>query len=436
VLFTADVDAAWRANPVAWSLAGLDAFDGQDWTVSNEFRIAGTAIAPSFGLPGAQSTAALHIDALEGPWIPTFGVVTGLSPASLRVNSASGAVLDAQTLRAGAYSVTAILPTLGLDALRNASIASGTASLTSVPGCFPEELRASASSAAMARALPSQQALAVEDVLARSGSFTIDPDLAASRSCGSLQAFAAQRVGTPTQFAQAYVLMARSVGLPARLMTGFRPGTLDTDRGTTTVHLSDFTVWPEVQFNEVGWVAFDPTPRDSTAPAATPAAKAVEELRQADPQRPSNPELPTDDAPLPSTSTSRNVWPVVVAAVVGAVLIVFLIARIAPRRLRRWKRRRHDDANERALGAWHELLDRLMKRNLASSSMTPSEVTARVATASLTAAASVERLGRIADSATYASSPISEAEADEAWRSVTVALRALPRRPRSLDASR
>jgi len=75
------------------------------------------------------------------------------------------------------------------------------------------------------------------------------------------------RIGYCQQFSGAMALMLRMVGVPARVATGFAPGTpLSSGRGFEVTDL-DAHSWVEVYFNGIGWVPFDPTP--AIAPAST-----------------------------------------------------------------------------------------------------------------------------------------------------------------------
>lgn len=61
-------------------------------------------------------------------------------------------------------------------------------------------------------------------------------------------------------FASSMVLMARSVGLPARYATGFYARPTEMDRNNViAVRESDSHAWAEVFFEDAGWVVFDPT---------------------------------------------------------------------------------------------------------------------------------------------------------------------------------
>lgn len=67
------------------------------------------------------------------------------------------------------------------------------------------------------------------------------------------------RLGWCEQIASSLVVMARSVGVPARLATGYVPGEWDALSGRFIVREQDAHSWAEVWFPEVGWVPFDPT---------------------------------------------------------------------------------------------------------------------------------------------------------------------------------
>jgi transglutaminase-like putative cysteine protease len=67
------------------------------------------------------------------------------------------------------------------------------------------------------------------------------------------------RVGWCEQVASSLVVMARSVGIPARLATGFVPGRRDALSGEFVVRERDAHAWAEVYFPGIGWQPFDPT---------------------------------------------------------------------------------------------------------------------------------------------------------------------------------
>src|SRR6266498_2431260 len=60
-------------------------------------------------------------------------------------------------------------------------------------------------------------------------------------------------------YATSMVVMARSIGLPARLVTGYASGTYVPTTATYIVHAAEAHSWPEIYFSGIGWVEFEPT---------------------------------------------------------------------------------------------------------------------------------------------------------------------------------
>lgn len=78
--------------------------------------------------------------------------------------------------------------------------------------------------------------------------------------------FLKTKTGYCVQFATGMVMLARASGIPARIAIGFLPGTLD--KGVYKVKAADAHAWPELYFEGVGWLRFEPTPpsRSGQAP--------------------------------------------------------------------------------------------------------------------------------------------------------------------------
>jgi transglutaminase-like putative cysteine protease len=62
-------------------------------------------------------------------------------------------------------------------------------------------------------------------------------------------------------FASALALMARSRGIPARVVSGYRGGDLSPIDRAYSVRASMAHLWVEAYFNGLGWVRFDPSPQ-------------------------------------------------------------------------------------------------------------------------------------------------------------------------------
>lgn len=69
-----------------------------------------------------------------------------------------------------------------------------------------------------------------------------------------------KRAGHCEYFASAMVVMLRTLGVPARYVTGFLPGEFNDLAQDYIVRASDAHSWVEVYFPTYGWITFDPTP--------------------------------------------------------------------------------------------------------------------------------------------------------------------------------
>lgn len=80
-------------------------------------------------------------------------------------------------------------------------------------------------------------------------------------------------VGFCEQFASATAVMLRTLGIPARVVAGYTPGTRNPFTGYHEVRGSDAHAWVEVWFPTVGWYEFDPT--FDVPPAVTQASDLI-----------------------------------------------------------------------------------------------------------------------------------------------------------------
>lgn len=69
-----------------------------------------------------------------------------------------------------------------------------------------------------------------------------------------------KRAGHCEYFASAMVVMLRTLGIPARYVTGFLPGEFNDLAQDYIIRASDAHSWVEVYFPPYGWITFDPTP--------------------------------------------------------------------------------------------------------------------------------------------------------------------------------
>jgi hypothetical protein len=104
---------------------------------------------------------------------------------------------------------------------------------------------------------PYQKAVAIQNYLRVNESYNLQPPAGPGNQ---LERFLfVTHAGYCQQFAAAFALLARIDGLPTRVAVGTTPGQLiqgDTYQVTT----ADIHSWPEVLFDGLGWVRFEPTP--------------------------------------------------------------------------------------------------------------------------------------------------------------------------------
>lgn len=117
------------------------------------------------------------------------------------------------------------------------------------------------------------QALALQQYLRDPMNFRYDTTVTPNGS-DSISEFLDSGEGFCVQFASTMVVLARALGIPARLAVGFLGGEATPD-STYVVRGSDAHAWPELYFADSGWVRFEPTPAVQTGAAPAYAVPAT-----------------------------------------------------------------------------------------------------------------------------------------------------------------
>lgn len=449
VLFTAQVGSAWDRLRPFWSLVSYDDYNGATWAGQAQ------AVAVGYQVPGKRpstasvSPVALETENLAGVWVPIPGPVHKVNRVGLGYAAASRELVDPSGVDGKHYQLEVYLPNYRVESLRAAAVPEGSAAadLVSVPSCVTPELSTLAHNVSAGAHLPIQQAVALERVLSTKSGFALDNNAPQGDSCARISQFLLHdHVGTADQFATTFVLMARSIGLPARLVVGFEPGTVSNGGRFVTVTGGDAFVFPEVELAHVGWVPIDATPKGGAESGKGLSQTQLAEIEHAGQPTPatSNPTL-HHHHPAPVATRHQPVhhgsgFPVLLAVAIPlGVLALVVIGLLSITRARRWRRRhaRRPPPTRVAL-AWHHVLDRLADHRVAVKSLTPAEAVEAVTPLAPPAAAPVGQLGTLVERAVYDTSAISEREADEAWGQAVVAdrelRRTLPRGTRWLTA--
>jgi transglutaminase-like putative cysteine protease len=171
-----------------------------------------------------------------------------------------GDALGSQTA-ASEYTAISVIPNVTEDDLRSA----GTnypewvrQRYLQLPGNMPDRIQELAYDLTAVQLTPFDQALAIEAYL-RTISYTLDvPTPPLGRDVVDYFLFDLKR-GYCDYFATSMVVLARSVGIPARLVTGYASGGYDLVNARFVVLEEDAHSWVEVFFPGYGWIEFEPT---------------------------------------------------------------------------------------------------------------------------------------------------------------------------------
>ncbi|MRK02382.1 DUF4129 domain-containing protein [Aeromicrobium sp. S22] len=88
------------------------------------------------------------------------------------------------------------------------------------------------------------------------------------------------KAGYCVHFSSSMAVMARALGMPARIAVGYAPGSVIGDRGGSTEYEAtsdNLHAWTEIYFQGVGWTRFDPTTNVGSSTAFEEPAAVVED---------------------------------------------------------------------------------------------------------------------------------------------------------------
>ena len=409
-VLTARLSGRLLAQPRNWVLLTYDDYDGAGWQAPGDARPAVTSgVAPdSIGAGVASVSAASPLTLLPHP--PT---VLSSSPADLAYAPDSELLAAPSAIQA--YTVRVSVGQPSAAALRLAAVPSDVpATLTAVPACVPPALRTLAGQLSSAAALPGEQVERLQQYLS-SRPFRYDPSAAPGEGCASISAMLTRRDGTSAQFATAFALVARLLGIPARVAVGYSPGTLSD--GVTTVTDGDAYAWPEVELTGIGWLDVDPTPTSKDAGQQPPREKqpAIQQLRNATPPPGVHPGQGRV-GPGPVAAPGLSLTDRVLLGILGcaALALLWLAAVWAVGARRRARRRRSADPVARTLGAWDELLVALEQASVRVSGRSAPAVAADAGALLPAQGRPARELAELAERALYG--VVTDADADAAWR--------------------
>jgi transglutaminase-like putative cysteine protease len=410
-----------------WQVATLSRFDGTAWlptsavsgalTASTGTTAAslGTAVLPA---PAPQHTYTANVAIADFvsrllPAPPTTTAVHGLAGAAVVAQegvlaSAASAVGTTYTVRAG-YDTA-----IPADGTQLATTDSRLTPYLALPA-EPSIVSTLAHQAVGKATTPAAEAQALVDWF-RSGRFryTLSPP-ATTGSNPLVQFLTVTKAGFCEQFAGAYGVLARALGIPTRLVVGFTPGQPGVD-GAFTVTGADAHVWPQVYLGpDAGWVSVEPTPDTPAAAGVLGVGGVVSE--PATPTtivRPTTTTVPRPDKTHAAPHHGAPWW--IPVAVVGGLLVLALVLRWVRRRLRSARDARLPP-DQRVVRAWDVALLALRRRGIGRRvAETPGEYAARVQSLERAApqpleSGAVADLAALVEQACYTSRPCTPGQA-------------------------
>lgn len=376
-----------------WRLTDLSAFDGTTWSLPDRPLVDVDGRFATVARDGGGLRQRIEINRLGGSLVPAaYSPAAAVGDGLAWVEDSGTLVAAGATLSNGqVIDVVSAVVDPPADVLRAAtSDASPDPGDLQLPASFPADVTKLAAEVVGGATAPYERALALQDWFRTN--FTYDLNVQSGHSDDAIRSFLRIRRGYCEQFAGTFAAMARSIGLPARVAVGFTPGTLEAD-GRYHVFGRNAHAWPEVWFDGVGWVSFEPTPgrgepgaegrtgvqpaQDDIAPVATGtgdqttttvAASTVTSVATTDSTVEAS---PTDPAPelapelIDASSDGGSgggggggAWrgPSVVA---GLIAVVAAWMTLMPIAIRRRALRRSASPDDRVIAAWHQAIGAL-----------------------------------------------------------------------------
>ncbi|QNP71282.1 transglutaminase domain-containing protein [Streptomyces roseirectus] len=440
------------AVPGEFRLAVLDRYDGVVWSSgAGMVRTGGRVPAEEAGSgragveegagPGRTEVVEQRVTvrSLDGVWLPAVGRAASVRVAdgvALSVDPESGVLALGEGVPRGfGYAVRSVVPSYDGARLQDADVADDPAR-TGLPGvdaagqplASVRAFREIAGRVTQGGGRPYERAVRLAEWLR--ASYRFDAGAAPGHSYRSLEFFLTEgRRGTSEQFAASFAVLGRAVGLPTRVVVGFRAGVRG-GGGEWVVRGRDVVAWAEVRFAGVGWVPFWPAPGEGGGGGGVSVVSpgVVEGGEGAGGERGAG--VPSG-APGVSSGTSGavagtsgavsagggvSVWVVVTG--VGVLLVVGFLAYAVWLPYRRRALRRGDpDPRRRVVGAWEQVVERLVEVGLSDAGARTAQEVAAFGAARLGGVAGVrlEALALLVNEVEYGGRVPEEGEVEGAW---------------------
>ena len=408
-------------------LVPLDSYDGVNWTTNATYAATSADIEVPFERSVETLSVRQEIVILDedSPWLPAGQPVVRVEADDIWFDPDSGSLLNRADETARTYAIVSEISAPNDDE-RSAAVADRTdPRFLELPTIGPDspivELGAAIEGASDFERLESLERVLREEL-------TLVNEERSGTAVGRIEEFLVNGEGYRDQFVSAFAISARQQGFPTRVMVGYRIAAQETEEAPLeflpTVSGSNYDAWPEVLFEGIGWVAFDPIPPTSgearaNADDATPIPEGQPARQGPTPSADDPTENDEPDQELPQTSAGVRVL-----VLSGLVLFLFplmlLLVVVIYKVLRRRYRRNLENPTERVLAGWQESKERLLEAGVdISSDMTVKEfVSAARRDLGVHASSSLSTLAPYVTTTIYSDREPSSAAADTVWDEV------------------
>ena len=255
--------------PAYWRGLVFDTYKDGAWTASEHgYTELQPYVPPRLLPPAPQHNLGTFVQTfrvlrpLPGVINAAYPIESIYAPVAALREDAYGTFHTPESLRPGqTYSVVSYLPDFSPRALRSDIGHVGVVNTEYLdPSSLSPEARRLAVQIRGNTTATFDVVMAVTTYLQRNFHYTLDlPHVPAGRDPVDWFLFDV-KTGYCEQFATAEALMLRSLGIPARLATGYSTGDYDPVLNQAVVREHDAHAWVEVLFPGHGWVPVDPTP--------------------------------------------------------------------------------------------------------------------------------------------------------------------------------
>jgi transglutaminase-like putative cysteine protease len=307
-----------------WRATTYDRYDGAGWSSRSTKKVKYTAEQPIFSeLPVFQEMIRQRVTPvrpLGGVLLATGALQSANAPYQIDWRATPGSFTDADQFGAliadGPYEALSLLPKVSAGQLRAASTDYPDWVLQyylQLPDNLPFRVRELAIEITANQDNPYDKAKAIEGFL-RTIPYSLDTP-APPRGVDVVDHFLfTLQTGFCDHYASSMVVLARSAGLPARMVIGFASGNYNPEKHQYVVREANSHAWAEVFFTGIGWVEFEPTANQTAIIRAEDSQRSLPILAI---------ELPATE-PQPTISLAERLKGYVMLALPGLLCLAAL----------------------------------------------------------------------------------------------------------------